>query len=140
VGEVPGPGSGLRALGAGAVGPAELGARELGARELGARGEEAVAERYLSAGYALLARNWRCPQGELDLVLRRRSVTVFCEVKTRSSAAFGAPVEAVTGRKQARLRRLAARWLEDAPASRGAVRFDVASVLGGEVEIVEGAF
>jgi putative endonuclease len=66
---------------------------------------------------------------------------VFCEVKTRTTDAFGAPVEAVTRTKQARLRRLAARWLEDeAPVRPREIRFDVASVLGGSIEVVEGAF
>ncbi len=65
---------------------------------------------------------------------------MFCEVKTRSSTAFGAPVEAVTRTKQARLRVLAARWLEESPIAAREVRFDVASVLDGKVEVLEGAF
>jgi putative endonuclease len=65
---------------------------------------------------------------------------VFCEVKTRSSDAFGAPVEAVTRTKQARLRHLAAQWLEEAPLHPTDIRFDVASVLAGEIEVLEGAF
>jgi putative endonuclease len=111
-----------------------------GRQELAAHGEEVVAGWYRSSGYEVLARNWRCPQGELDLVLRRGDLIVFCEVKTRSSTAFGAPVEAVTRAKQARLRRVAGRYLEDGSEHAGLVRFDVASVLGGAVEVVEGAF
>ena len=89
----------------------------------------------------MLASNWRCREGELDLVLGQGRLYVFCEVKTRSSTAFGAPVEAVTRDKQMRLRRLAARWLEeDAPARAREIRFDVASVLAGEIEVLEGAF
>jgi len=65
---------------------------------------------------------------------------VFCEVKTRSSDAFGAPVEAVTREKQVRLRHLAARWLEEAPLRPADIRFDVASVLADTIEVVEGAF
>ena len=96
---------------------------------------------YEARGYEVLARNWRCRDGELDLVLRDGRRFVFCEVKTRTSDAFGAPVEAVTRAKQMRLRRLAARWLEhDAPMPAREIRFDVASVLGGTVEVVEGAF
>lgn len=111
-------------------------------RALGAEGEAAVAAWYLQKGYAVLARNWRCPSGELDLVVRKGRTLVFCEVKTRSSAAFGAPVEAVTPAKQARLRRLAGCWLESAgrPASVSDLRFDVASVLAGHIEVIEGAF
>jgi putative endonuclease len=109
-------------------------------QELAAYGEETVAEWYRSAGFEVVARNWRCPQGELDLVLRHGDLLVVCEVKTRSSTAFGAPVEAVTPAKQARVRRAAARWLEEGSRHAGLVRFDVASVLGDVVEVVEGAF
>ena len=110
-------------------------------RELGARGEDRVAAWYESNGYSIVARNWRCRQGELDLVARRGRVVVFCEEKTRSSTAFGAPVEAVTRSKQAKIRQLAARWLEhDAPVRPREIRFDVASVLAGQIEVVQGAF
>ncbi len=109
-------------------------------RALGASGEEAVAAWYVAHGYEILARNWRCRAGELDLVVRRGRTFVFCEVKTRSSDAFGAPVEAVTRTKQVRLRHLAARWLEDAPMRPTDIRFDVASVLAGTIEVLEGAF
>jgi len=109
-------------------------------RALGARGEEAAATWYLEHGYEVLARNWRCRAGELDLVLRRGRTFVFCEVKTRSSDAFGAPVEAVTRDKQARLRHLAARWLEEAPVRPTDIRFDVASVLAGTIDVIEDAF
>ena len=95
----------------------------------------------MANGYEVVARNWRCSDGELDLVVRRGRAFVFCEVKTRTSTMFGAPVEAVTRAKQVRLRHLAARWLRDHAGMRASeIRFDVASVLGGQVEIVQGAF
>ena len=107
----------------------------------GADGEDAAARWYEQRGYEVLARNWRCRTGELDLVLRQGRMLVFCEVKSRSSTAFGAPVEAVTRDKQARLRRLAGRWIEDAaPVRPTEIRFDVVSVLAGEVEVIQGAF
>ena len=109
-------------------------------RALGVSGEDAVAAWYVSNGYEVVERNWRCRAGELDLILRRGRTFVFCEVKTRTSDAFGAPVEAVTRNKQVRLRHLAARWLEDAPMRPTEIRFDVASVLAGEIEVLEGAF
>jgi putative endonuclease len=66
---------------------------------------------------------------------------VFCEVKTRTTDRFGVPVEAVTRTKAARIRRLAARWLDEAAPRRAReIRFDVASILGGQLEVVEGAF
>ena len=96
---------------------------------------------YRDHGYEVLARNWRCREGEIDLVLRDGRRFVFCEVKTRTTDAFGAPVEAVTRAKQMRLRRVAARWLEDeAPVRPREIRFDVASVLAGDIEVVQGAF
>lgn len=114
----------------------------MGNRALGISGEDAVAAWYVERGYALVARNWRAGRtGELDLIVRKGRTYVFCEVKTRSSAAFGAPVEAVGRAKQLRIRQLAAAWLrEQRPASALDVRFDVASVLGGRIEVLEGCF
>ena len=110
-------------------------------RTVGVSGEDAAAAWYEANGYEVLARNWRCRMGELDLILRRGRTVVFCEVKARTTDAFGIPAEAVNHDKRARLRRLAARWLdEDAPIRFGEIRFDVCSVLGGRVEILEGAF
>ena len=107
-------------------------------RALGTKGEDAAAAWYTKQGYEVVARNWRCREGELDLIVRSGRTYVFCEVKTRTSTAFGAPVEAVTRDKQMRIRRLAARWLQDgAPGPAKDIRFDVASVLGPrQVEVV----
>jgi len=111
------------------------------ARAVWIDGEDAAAAWYQDRGYEVLVRNWRCREGELDLIVREGRRYVFCEVKARTSTAFGAPVETVTRTKQARIRRLAARWLQqEAPARAREIRFDVASVLDGTVEIVEGAF
>lgn len=109
-------------------------------RALGARGEEAVAIWYQERGYEIVVRNWRCREGELDLIVRDGRAFVFCEVKTRTTDAFGAPVEAVNRAKQERLRRLAARWLSEAPLRPREIRFDVASVMGEKIEVLEGAF
>jgi len=114
-------------------------------RALGAAGEEAVARWYGANGYTVLARNWRVREGEIDLVLRRAETVVFCEVKTRRGDAFGMPAEAVTVRKQTRLRRLAVRWLSDNQARSDVLRFDVASVTPDGrgawiVDVLEAAF
>jgi len=110
-------------------------------RALGAHGEELAARWYLQRGYAVLARNWRCRHGELDLVLGRPALVVFCEVKARTTPAFCEGAEAVTPRKQARLRRLAAEWLAVTDHEPVDVRFDVVAVHRGvDVEVVEGAF
>ncbi len=89
----------------------------------------------------MVARNWRCRDGELDLVVRAGRVLVFCEVKTRSSDAFGSAAEAVVATKRARIRRLAARWLSEWTGPRPReIRFDVVAITAGEVVVVEGAF
>ena len=102
---------------------------------------------YEAAGYEIVDRNWRCREGELDLVVARRGEIVFCEVKTRRGLAYGAPVEAVTVTKQQRIRVLAMRWLARASRSTRArdLRFDVASVLAVRgtapvIEVIEAAF
>ncbi len=89
----------------------------------------------------MVVRNWRCREGELDLIVRQRRLYVFVEVKSRSGDAYGLPAEAVTRTKQARIRRLAARWLEqDAPVRARAIRFDVVTLLRGKLDVIEGAF
>ncbi|HEX2234714.1 MAG TPA: YraN family protein [Actinomycetota bacterium] len=98
---------------------------------LGRAGEEAAARLFRRQGFTVLDRNWRCCLGELDLVARRGGLLVFCEVKTRRSSSYGEPFEAVGPRKQARLRRLAGRWLADHRCGARHVRFDVVSVLAG---------
>jgi putative endonuclease len=109
--------------------------------ELGRRGESLAAAEYRSRGYRVVARNWRAGRsGELDLVLALGRVLVVCEVKTRSSVAFGLPAEAVDRRKQSRLRGLAAAYIAAHDVRPAAVRFDVAAVLGDTVEIIEAAF
>ena len=107
---------------------------------LGRYGEGLTARAYERAGYEVLARNWRCRAGELDLVLGRGRELVVCEVKTRSSLLFGSPAEAVDSRKQQRLRVLAARYVNETGRRPASIRFDVASVLGGRLELIEGAF
>lgn len=78
----------------------------------------------------VLERNWRCPVGEIDLVLRDGSTLVVCEVKTRRTRTFGDPVEAITRAKLARLRRLTAAWLAAHPDHRwSSVRIDIVGVL-----------
>jgi putative endonuclease len=80
----------------------------------------------------VLDRNWRCEHGEIDLVALDGDCLVVCEVKTRRSTAFGEPVEAVTWRKAARLRRLASAWLADHDLRPVAVRIDVVGILRPE--------
>jgi putative endonuclease len=107
---------------------------------VGRQGEDRAAGHYRASGYAVLDRNWRCAEGEIDLVCARGDTLVVCEVKARRRGIHGHPVEAVTSAKQRRLRRLAAAWLRGQRARWAIVRFDVVSVLDGAVEVVEDAF
>ena len=110
-------------------------------RRLGADGEAMAEAWYRAQGYEVLARNWRCREGEIDLIVARKRLVVVCEVKTRTSDAFGAPAEAITHAKRQRLRHLAAKWLDgDAPFRPREIRFDVACILGGDLDVIEGAF
>ena len=95
---------------------------------MGGYGEACAARRLVEQGMVVLDRNWRCELGEVDLVLRDGEVLVFCEVKTRASAAYGAPVEAVTPAKVQRLRRLAARWMAERGVRVREVRIDLVGV------------
>jgi putative endonuclease len=101
------------------------------AQALGRFGEQVAARHLEAAGMRVLARNWRCREGELDIVAwdPAERCVVFCEVKTRSGVGYGSPAEAVTTAKARRLRVLAARWLAEADGPRGAVRFDVVEVI-----------
>lgn len=96
---------------------------------LGAYGEGLAARHLTGLGMVLLDRNWRCDQGEIDLVLRDGPALVVCEVKTRTSTAYGSPLEAVTGQKADRMRRLAARWLAAHAVHPDEVRLDLVGVL-----------
>ncbi len=98
---------------------------------VGRYGEDVAARFLVDAGYQLLARNWRCELGEVDIVALDGDTLVVCEVKTRRSATFGSPAEAVDARKLARLRRLAGRWLSESATHPRGVRIDVLAVTRG---------
>ena len=97
---------------------------------VGAYGERRAVE-YLvhEAGMQVLDRNWRCTDGEIDIVARDGSALVFVEVKTRRDLSFGPPEESVIFEKRRRLRRLAMQWLAQTSLNPHEIRFDVISVL-----------
>lgn len=132
---------------------------------IGRYGEAVAVQVIHDAGFRLIETNWRCREGEIDIIAADGRTLVVCEVKTRSSVAFGDPSEAVSRVKASRLRMLATRWLADHasshesssgnpdsgnPSSRNpdhwdAIRFDVISVLRprqgpARVRHVRGAF
>lgn len=95
---------------------------------MGRYGED-IAERHLTAqGLVVLERNWRCAEGEIDLVLREGATLVICEVKTRYDDAFGTPQQAVTQAKLDRLHRLAERWIAARGLRPAEVRVDLVAV------------
>lgn len=96
---------------------------------LGRFGEELAARHLEGAGLEVVARNWRCSEGEIDIVAREGDTLVVCEVKTRSGTAFGDPAEAVDAVKAARLRRLCLRYLAAEGIGWRDLRFDVVTVL-----------
>ncbi len=116
-----------------------------GSRFRRARWGEALAAWFLRfKGYRIEARNWRCPQGELDVVCWDGDTLVFVEVKTRSSAVAGDPEDAVDRRKQQRLVRLAQVYLAGLAAEAPPCRFDVIAIessrLGPRIRHLQAAF
>ena len=111
---------------------------------LGRAGEDAAAALYSRRGFRIVARNWRCRFGELDLVVERAGLFAFCEVKTRRGNRFGGGYEAVTALKRRKLRQLAEIFIGTVHGQHDNVRFDVASVhlgaSGASVELFEDAF
>lgn len=113
----------------GQVGPADRRLKGQSRAALGRYGEDLAAEHLRSIGLRILSRNWRCRQGELDIVAMEDDVLVVCEVKTRSNADFGGPAEAVHSEKLARLHRLAAAWLAEHDVRVAGVRIDVIAIM-----------
>src|ERR671934_754039 len=116
-----------------------------GPADLRRRGEALACARLVATGLRVVARNWRCRGGEIDVVAARDGLLVFCEVKTRRGDGHGTAAEAVTPAKQARLRGLAAAYLAATPHAPCQVRFDVVAVTwppGGPplVDHLPGAF
>ena len=98
----------------------------MGAKDvLGRDGEQAAVTYLEGCGFRILDRNWRCADGELDIVAAERRVLVVCEVKTRSGTGYGTPLEAVGRAKQQRLRRLAVAWLNAYGIRFDQIRVDV---------------
>ncbi|MGH3471958.1 MAG: YraN family protein [Nocardioidaceae bacterium] len=105
---------------------------------------ERLAERHLrERGYIVLDRNWRCREGEIDIVAKDAQTLVICEVKTRSSDRFGTAYEAITPAKAERLYRLGRHWARDHAVVSSRLRVDVVAVLipphgPRQIEHVEG--
>lgn len=112
---------------------------------LGKRGEDIAAAHLSRRGYKVLERNWRCARGEIDIIATFGAHLVFVEVKTRSSRAFGAPLESITFLKLSRLKSLALAWCQAHPNQSGSLRIDAIGVIAPfdtpyELEHLEGVF
>ena len=115
---------------------------------VGRFGEEVAAQHLAATGLTILARNWRCREGELDIIATDGDDLVVVEVKTRSSSAFGSPAEAVGRVKAARIRQLTLQWIDETRETRvywPVIRFDVITVVrhrrgGVEVTHLRDAF
>ena len=96
---------------------------------LGRRGEDAAAAHLAERGMQVVARNWRCRHGELDIIAREGATLVFCEVKTRRGLGYGSPLDAITAAKQTRLRTLVGHYLAEVGGHRGPIRMDAVGIV-----------
>lgn len=97
-------------------------------KQTGQHGEDIAAHYFAETGYTLVARNWRCPIGELDLIVEKENTLVFVEVRTRRSSRYGSPEESITPAKQAKLVELAQTYLQQEQPAHPAWRIDVVAV------------
>ena len=98
---------------------------------LGAHGETLAADYLHTQGFRLLARNWRCKHGELDLIMWDGDTLVAVEVKTRSGLGYGSPLEAITAAKASRLKRLLVAWVSGSDTHPVKLRIDAVGIVLG---------
>lgn len=111
----------------------------MGGHRLGTAAEDCAAAHLRTLGFRILRRNLRGPGGEIDIVARDGETVVFVEVKARRSRAYGSALGAVDARKRARIRAVAADYLQIfAPSARA--RFDVLTIEPGAIRLHRGAF
>jgi putative endonuclease len=108
-------------------------------QQLGRQGEQMAAQALAAAGATILARNWRCPAGEIDLVARDGDTLVVVEVRTRRGEAYGTPEESLTASKQAKLVELGQTYVQETDWA-GPWRIDLVAVQfssAGSLERIE---
>ena len=106
----------------------------------GALGEQSACKHLISKGYRIIARNYRKPCGEIDLIALDKKTLVFVEVKKRTSRAFGGPAAAVTASKQQKIALAAQYYIKENTLKFDSIRFDVICLLPGQIEHIENAF
>ena len=115
-------------------------------KTLGNSGEDSAVEYLQTNGYRIIERNFRVPWGEIDIIAQEGQTIVFVEVKTRTSATYGAPFDAVWGRKQHKIVKVALAYLKKKYNNRDIrARFDVVSIMRNaegknRIEIIKNAF
>jgi putative endonuclease len=103
-------------------------------RSLGQRGEARAAKYLEDRGYSIVVRNWRRPEGEIDMVVSRDDTCIFVEVRSRTGIESGHPLETVTASKRARILRAARLYMDEERPLASEFRFDVVGVTFGEDE------
>jgi len=112
-------------------------------QELGTKGENLAVSYLLEKGFRIIARNFRCRLGEIDIIAQKGDYLVFVEVRTRSSRAYGLAQESISRAKVNKLRQLAEFYLAGHPRQGLFIRFDVVAVdwfAGAEITHIENAF
>lgn len=109
-------------------------------RTTGASAEDRATAALEAAGYTIVARNWRCSAGELDIIARERDVLVFVEVRSRASARYGHAAEMVTIGKQRQVTRVAGLYLAIARPRFSHARFDVVALTGDRIDLIRDAW
>lgn len=106
----------------------------------GALGETRAAEFLKKQKYKIIAKNYRCRQGEIDIIARDKKTIVFVEVKARESSEFGQPSEYVTKGKTDKIKKAALFYLHENGLDDADARFDVVEILGDEINLIKNAF
>lgn len=109
-------------------------------QQSGVAGEQAACDYLAAKKYRIVARNYRKPCGEIDIIAFNGKTLVFVEVKKRASRAFGGPIAAVTAAKQRRITLTAYYFIKENAPKFDSIRFDVVCLLPGELEHIENAF
>ncbi|MFH1208877.1 MAG: YraN family protein [Candidatus Omnitrophota bacterium] len=104
---------------------------------LGERGETAACRFLEAQGYEILEKNYKCKLGEIDAITRRQGRLAFVEIKTRTSAQFGTPQEAVDLRKQEKIFKVAQWYLKEKKILKSPIAFDVVAILWREGQTPE---
>lgn len=109
-------------------------------RRKGFAGEEKAVDYLIDLGYTILEQNWCSRMGELDIIALDREFLVFIEVKSRGDMAYGLPQQAVNGYKQRQIIKAALGYIKSKGIMDKDIRFDVVSINGGDIELIENAF